>query len=618
MPTIPVIKRSSAELRGLPGLRAPAASSRDLVGEAPEAIEGVARMTEKARADAADARLDAAYSELGSFRLELEAGLKSRRNQAALDEDLVAKGAEELGKKAREIAEKLSDGPTRSRFQAMYQREQHQLHGAMLAHVAGEAEEVAKGNYKASLATAAGKAAMAATDISPDVPDVRRAAAFTALGEARGEALEAVEARGRALSWSPQVLDQERRLALSALHGEVVSALQSSDRAAEAEAYLKLHASEMDGTIVADISRRLAPAALVSKGERAVRQAEAEHPGDRKAQLAAIEAIEGPVGQKALDVWKERRAVEEAVIEDAQRKKFSSVTNAIEQGAVGTQSQLEKHPAFAELDEERQTRARAYLRQEINRDRAEARSRLSLARQEAAAERAAAAAERTAQKLADDGAEKDFRGRGLEARAGLDLVAEYGGRVSVDGLNVLRRLQADSKRDWDKDRGLSAGEFTNFAKAEVQGLPAVQSKENLDGFLAWMQRKRSDWANDPKNAGKEPPRDLVRGWVIEGVAMGDYVSGNSWTSPDLPRFKANPNQAFYPLPDADQPYWKQRAAGGAPPSTPAPGAAAPPKAFGYEDIPGDERKLIEDAMRAKGKVPTPAAVLQRYLIAHPR
>lgn len=443
MPKVPVYNRQVQQGR-LPqarlGLRVDAQDISGGLDKAAGAIADVAyRQAQQEREQTRSARLMDAYAQIGQARLNIESTVKEHyQGKAALESDLEAQTAEMLKREADRISEGLADDEMRNDFRRSYLREVDGLRTNMVGHVLAQGEKYAESSYKATLAIAASKAAAAG------------GAGRDALA-GREETLAAVEQRAQLKGWSPQVVEAERRGALTDLHKGVIESLQAQPDggASLADAYLTFHEKEMDGTIVAGLRKTLQPAALADRAEIEVKKIEAEHPNDPKARTAAVLVLPGELGAKARQVLREREAMAEEAASDAQKTHLGSVFDAIEKGAVRTESQLEKHPSFGKLVDEGPARAREYFRQLQQ------------------AERTVRAAERQAIAAADDSARKDFEARPLRERAEMDVRGEYGGRVSTDGLNVIRKVQQGAKRDWDKDRGVSESEFRRMIATET-------------------------------------------------------------------------------------------------------------------------------------------------------
>jgi hypothetical protein len=604
---VPVYKRQ-VEAGRLPQSRVNVrVSPQDISGGIEKGLDDAASAGAKKnlsdRSEQREARLMNAYSRLGNARLDIESTVKQHyQGDAALKNDLAAQTAEMLKRQADAIAKELPDEDLKLGFKKIYLREADGLRGSMVSHVVEQGDKVADDSYKSALRTAASKAAQAFGQGRDAL-------------EAREEALAAVSTRAVTKGWTPDVSETERRDALTLIHKGVVERLQSADRAAEADAYLTLHEKEMDGTVLGDLRKTIAPAALASRAEAAVRAIEAAHPGDPVARATAVKALEGEIGAKARQVFREREQMDEEAANDAQKEHLGTMFDALEKGTVKTETQLEKHPSFGKLTDEGKARARAYRR--------------TLSQ----AERSVRAAERTAIAAVDDSMRKDFEARGLQERAGLDVRTEYAGRVSVDGMNILRKLQQGAKRDWDKDRGVSETEFRRMVTEESAGLPWIESKEDLDELLVYVGRERGRWLDDPKNVGKEPPREEVAKWLVGALTNVDLPM-----SEDKPRFRttaAGRGNA------TEQPYLERRAktSAAAPPAAAGAPAAASPSAgippllarpaddagaapvarprVTSADIPKAERDAIERTLRSRGKAVSDAEVLKRYQLAHP-
>jgi hypothetical protein len=301
----------------------------------------------------------------------------------------------------------------------------------------------------------------------------------------------------------------------------------------------------MDPLRAAALEKELAGPSQVAAALDVVQQLEGAEP-DAEKRLAAVQRLQGPLAEKAAQIFREREAMREELAKDLERARFGRVTEAIEKGTIRTQSQLEQLLDFGQLTDEDRPRARKYLEDNTR------------------ANRTLAAAERAAQNSVDEAVLREYEvliQNDLQSAAALDIKGTYAGRVSADGLNRLLARQGYAKRSWDKDRGVGEAEFRRYALDQVQGLPSlVSGKDDQVRYLGYLGRARGEWLADPKNAGKEPPREVVDRWVVDALEVLDLP-----LQKDKPRYQA-PLGGRGRGPAAEQPYQQRR---GAPRAAPA-------------------------------------------------
>ncbi len=516
------------------------------------------------------AQLEDAYTQLGKTRQDILSTARQQHGRDALETDLVAQSEQLLGNAADKIAETL---PERTRPDFARIRRQHELglHDSLVDHVDREAETYRVQQYKGSVAVSADLGVQDAVAARPG------AASFApALGEARKSILSAVAEHTR--TWPPEAAQAEKTAQLTGLHAGVVEALARGGRAPEAVGYLNMARAEMDPVTAAKLDKELAGPAQVANAVAVVQGIEAQHPNDEKAQSDAVLALQGALGEKALQVYRERQNMRENALKDLEKARFGRVTDVIEKGGAKTQSQLEGLLEFSQLSDEDKPRARKYLEDNLR------------------AERTIAAAERAAQIHADESVRREYLALTVEERAKLNVKAEYAGRVSKDGLNLLLSDQQKAAKEWNKDQGVGEKEFRGFVVDQVRGV--LTKKRDVDDFLAAMGRDRQAWLEDPKNAGKEPGRDQVKKWIVDELTVGKDADGVSWLQFNRPRYRMPRDEKFTAAPQADQDFVRQlgltpQPAAGAPAAQPTapPAAPAPSGAPGISDL--DRRRVTD-------------------------
>lgn len=525
------------------------------LGQVSDVAAGIA---EKALQEQRRARLQDAFTELAKVRGDITSTARQQRGRDALETDLVSQSEQLLEQAADGIGEKLPEN-LRADFAQIRRQHGLGLRDALVDHVDREASAYSVQQYKGAVTVAQDLGIQGAVAARPGA-----GAMAPELSEARQTILNAVAAQTR--TWAPEAATAERTTQLTGLHAGVVEGLARSGRAAEAFAYLAAARKEMDPVKAAALEKELAGPAQVAQALAVVQDLEARIT-DPAQRTEAVLALQGPIAEKAAQIHREREAMREELGKDLQRARFGRVTEAIEKGTVRTQSQLEGLLDFAQLTDEDRPRARKYLEDNLR------------------AERTLAAAERAAQAQVDESARKDFDAKPLEERANMDVRTTYAGRASRDGVNVILKAQQGAAKDWNKDRGVSEGEFKRFVTAQVQR--TITRKNDLQEFLGALSRRRDAWVEE--NPGKEPLRSDVKGWIVEELTIGDAVRGGSWLSPDRPRYKWPRGASFFPAPESEQKLLRQLGETPAP-EAPAPGTRVPSEQLGYP--PGGEFQVL--------------------------
>jgi hypothetical protein len=265
----------------------------------------------------------------------------------------------------------------------------------------------------------------------------------------------------------------------------------------------------------------------------AVTKIEQEIPDPAK-RTAAVLALPPAIAEKALQIHRERENARVEGVKVQQDAAFGTVLNAIESGKVRGTADLENLPAFGPLDDGRQARARAYLRQ----------------RQEHG--RTLSAAERQAQADQDatvDGEWSDLLRTDPQAAVALNPDVEYAGRASAKKIADLKRRRLAASNEVAKGASVSETAYGAYVLKPVE---AVVPKAQQPAYIAYMQQKRMDWMAEPANQNKSPPRDVVDAWIGDAVKWGDkgglHLSGNKF------RFQTAPGEEFEPFAPDEQKY----------------------------------------------------------------
>lgn len=597
MPRIPVRTRQ-VQTAALPGVRVGLQiTPQDVTGgvEKGLAAGGEAlyardqRETERARTT----RLLDAHAELGQVALGIQSRIKGLQGKDAVSRDLEAEATQQLEQAHEKIAKELPDEEMRQDFKRNYLQEVQSVRSTAASHLLQQGEKVREGAYKGAVDVAQSKAAL-----SFDQPEEVK--------KQRGVIEQAVAVRRSQDGWEDDFAESERLKHVSGLYKKVIEQIQAKSPYA-ASLYLDDHAKEMDGGVVADLRKTLAPGALVDQATTKVKEIEAQFPGKPEEQSKAVLALQGELGGKALDVWKEREGVRTHAVTEEQRGIHGRVLDAIEKNEVRTRAELEAHPDFGKLTDENRPKARQYLQQQDAQRRAEAR-----------ANRLQSTEDRRAQQNADNLARTEFDAivqTDLEAATKLDVRDRYAGTVSKPMLNVLIANQGKAAKEWNKDRGVGASEFARTIESEARGMPFIKSKTDMDELKGWIGRKRTDWLAEPENEKKtKVPREVLAGWIAESMEMLD----KNWSLSDLPRFKMPEDEQDRPR-ATKQPYLERRSEKGkpaAPKEQQAPPLGATDAA--YEDGRGSHDPLVAEARAAaRAEAEAGAAPPVPPLIARP-
>ena len=197
-----------------------------------------ARIAQETAREQNRARLQDAWSELGSTRIEIQDTASKQKGRDALETDLVAETRKILGQAADRIGETL---PPELKAEWASARRQHELglEESVQRHVGQEAETYALQQYKGTIDVAQSLGAQGAAAAPPGRP-----LESGQILEARQSVLNAVAAHTR--TWSPEAAAAERMRALTEVHAGVLETLARGGRAPDAAQYLASVRTEMD------------------------------------------------------------------------------------------------------------------------------------------------------------------------------------------------------------------------------------------------------------------------------------------------------------------------------------------------------------------------------------
>lgn len=571
---VSVYDEPQVALRPLPAATVDArVSPQDITGGVERGLDTVADVALKYRDEQDRARLMSTYAQLGTARLGVEAAVKSVRGPDALKEDLGQKALSDFDARAAQIGADLPDR-LRTQFTQMVLRERGGLEHAAVGHTLNEAEAVKTDARHAAVGIAMKKAENAST------PE-----AFEA---ARQEGLAAIAAAG------------------GAHEAEKVGFLDHLDKLS-----------------------------LGGEARAKAVELEAKYAGDPLGLKKAIADAQALPNTKLADATVTRLKQRQDDLDHAQTEFDKQALGRIESRIEATKGRVDWGT------DEDYGRLSDYAK-----GIADAKRGVMLRHRDAAnaEDRRAAAEARRLQAEANKIALELYDSLPLEQRAGVNLstglmpdgsridprVAIALGGVDALGAAAIMAKQRHFKELAGKGESVQYGEFTKRVEDATAPLDDKERAKTIrQGMDAWFFKYRDEHGGQLPG-GVEVQKAMADHFLV--VRQPGMVFDTKKTRAEF-RAENVDASGFAPVAPEDQFYPPSREPAarilGAPARPGAPAAPAPEPqsvttvapAARLEEVPEVERKLIEDAIRQKRKLPPdarvdPADVLMRFNLMH--
>lgn len=504
---------------------------KDVVGDIPQGLDRLNAGVQDVMRTQQESRLNQAYVDLSAARFDIEDEIDKQVGQDALTGDLEGKGQKKFRQAADALAKDIPDGAVRRAFNAAFARENEGLREHAVKHVGAQSKRVEGETWKSAAEMALQKAARSA-EVTPEggvLIDVRPRQDLDALTTQR------IQSRG--MDPAGPIAQQLRGEVSTGYHVGIIEEVRGTSPGA-ALAYLERNKGEMDPDKVQNLRRELKPSSLIAEAQAKVMDIEAANPKDAEARVKAAMAVPGELGQKTLQVLREREAMAEEARADGQQKIVSGLMNGISGGAIGTVSQLEALPDFTgNLDDDGRVRVRDYL----------------LAKQhQAAAERRAREShtEARAQARRDLEFTTWFARQPAAVRLTTNVDEEAAKRgASVVGANRAGALQQTTRTSLPKmfDQQGFAKDANGWALAAYPGTSS-SAKRTREGFIAGLR----EWHDGEVLDGRAVDDKAMKAKAAERLTFGEEANGGAWNSNMTAEEARQKGIPFKPFPASDQ------------------------------------------------------------------
>ncbi len=499
-------------LAALPGYRQ---NVRDTTGEAlGEVGQGIARLGQGAAAVARkiveeqdNAAIQLATAELSASKRamldgerddstgELRHGLAQQQGQDALKN---SKGfSDNWRTEVDRVRGKLTPRQQEKAF-GIFHRETEDFEDSVNRHVARQTEELRKQGYAAALQSAKSDVIAAAARGEHDKVQSAIMKGLAHIGE-----------QARVEGWEKGFGAQQVRTFETEAHLGVLEQLIGKGDNAGAREYLATARRYMDGEMLAKSKiEKILDAGLKNDSARALAdeawEAAKGDPLEAQQRLRDKGITDTDVFDEAMQRVTQRGSAEAA----ARRQADAEPLGALEQIVLSGGAFTKTHPKFVNLSEQGKADALRMLKAERNRRNESG----------AAARREQLERDRYALALFDG---LDLVGDAGSDKQSIDIEAlARSTNASPTALEGIRARQKAAQTKVAKDGGVSAQEYGRQVDAAIQEA-GVHAASNKAKKLRQLLNAKHAAYEDPKHPGAPPPPEMVKKWIVEGMAYDD-------------------------------------------------------------------------------------------------